>query len=423
MLNGMLNIYKEAGYTSSDVVARLRGILHMRKIGHTGTLDPMAEGVLPVCLGNGTKLASLIEDRDKEYRAVMRLGVSTDTQDMTGAVLEEAGEEVLSSITPEKIKEACAGFVGGYDQIPPMYSAIKVNGKKLYELARAGKSVERKPRRIHIYELELERVDMPLVTMRVVCSKGTYIRTLCEDIGRQLGCPAAVKLERVRAAQFLENPGALLEGEPFTLPAALPLRAEQPQHGAVGVCSRGAAGIVAFRAERDDVPVFEDDKESPEHKIRDVACGACLRADDRRAQLRVAAVAFLLPAERQRGISLHGSGALYAPYFMDSRRPQTPCLRPHKGRGVHGDRAAAAAGKAAYVLRGKAFVPVCGRRRVGVYPDAAVGKLYAHDMVSRGLPRYAVAECLDAGRLLLPRDCGGEQGFRAGLREACARAC
>ena len=203
MLNGMLNIYKEAGYTSSDVVARLRGILHMRKIGHTGTLDPMAEGVLPVCLGNGTKLASLIEDRDKEYRAVMRLGVSTDTQDMTGAVLEEAGEEVLSAITPEKIKEACAGFVGGYDQIPPMYSAIKVNGKKLYELARAGKSVERKPRRIHIYELELERVDMPLVTMRVVCSKGTYIRTLCEDIGRQLGCPAAMdSLLRTRVGQF-----------------------------------------------------------------------------------------------------------------------------------------------------------------------------------------------------------------------------
>ncbi|MGX8686861.1 MAG: tRNA pseudouridine(55) synthase TruB, partial [bacterium] len=188
MLNGMLNIYKEAGYTSSDVVAKLRGILHMRKIGHTGTLDPMAEGVLPVCLGNGTKLASVIEDRDKEYRAVMRLGIATDTQDMTGKVLEEAGEEHLSSITPDMIREACVSFIGDYDQIPPMYSAIKLQGKKLYELARAGKTVERKARRVRILDLEVEKIEMPLVTFRVVCSKGTYIRTLCEDAGKKLGC-------------------------------------------------------------------------------------------------------------------------------------------------------------------------------------------------------------------------------------------
>ena len=203
MLNGMLNIYKEAGYTSSDVVAKLRGILHMRKIGHTGTLDPMAEGVLPVCLGNGTKLASMIEDRDKEYRAVMRLGVSTDTQDMTGQVLEEAPPELLFSITEERIREACASFIGDYDQIPPMYSALKVNGKKLYELARAGRTVERKARRVRICELEVEEIVMPLVKMRVVCSKGTYIRTLCEDIGMKLGCPAAMdSLLRTRVGQF-----------------------------------------------------------------------------------------------------------------------------------------------------------------------------------------------------------------------------
>ena len=215
MLNGMLNVYKEAGYTSSDVVAKLRGILHMRKIGHTGTLDPMAEGVLPVCLGNGTKLASLIEDRDKEYRAVMRLGLSTDTQDMTGQVLEEAPPELLSSITEDMIREACASFIGDYDQIPPMYSAIKVQGKKLYELARAGKTVERKARRVKILDLEVEKIDMPLVTLRVVCSKGTYIRTLCEDTGRRLGCPAVMdSLLRTRVGSFcLEDARTLSQVE------------------------------------------------------------------------------------------------------------------------------------------------------------------------------------------------------------------
>ena len=215
MLNGMLNIYKEAGYTSSDVVAKLRGILHMRKIGHTGTLDPMAEGVLPVCLGNGTKLASVIEDRDKEYRAVMRLGISTDTQDMTGKVLEEAEEALLSSITPDMIREACASFIGDYDQIPPMYSAIKLQGKKLYELARAGKTVERKARRVRILDLEVEKIEMPLVTFRVVCSKGTYIRTLCEDAGRKLGCPAAMdSLLRTRVGSFsLEDARTLSQVE------------------------------------------------------------------------------------------------------------------------------------------------------------------------------------------------------------------
>ena len=193
MFHGMMTIYKEAGYTSSDVVARLRGILHMKKIGHTGTLDPDAEGVLPVCLGIGTKLCELIADRDKEYIAVMRLGVTTDTQDMSGEVQEQiSDEEVRLRVTPQKVKETAAEFVGEISQVPPMYSAVKVDGKRLYEYARAGRTVERKARNITIYELEITSVDLPLVTMRVRCSKGTYIRTLCADIGEKLGCGACV---------------------------------------------------------------------------------------------------------------------------------------------------------------------------------------------------------------------------------------
>ena len=142
---GMLVIRKEQGYTSSDVVARLRGILHMRKIGHTGTLDPQAEGVLPVCLGKATKLADLIADRDKEYIAKMRLGVATDTQDMTGSVLREiSAEEVIRLVTPESIEDAFGQFRGEIEQIPPMYSAVWSGGRRLYELAREGITVERK---------------------------------------------------------------------------------------------------------------------------------------------------------------------------------------------------------------------------------------------------------------------------------------
>lgn len=208
MFHGMMTIYKEAGYTSSDVVARLRGILHMKKIGHTGTLDPDAEGVLPVCLGNGTKLCELIADRDKEYVAVMRLGVTTDTQDMSGEVLTQVSEEeVRQRVTPSLVEEKAAEFVGEISQVPPMYSAVKVNGKRLYEYARQGRTVERKARTITIYELEITKIDLPLVTMRVRCSKGTYIRTLCHDLGQELGTGAAMEhLLRTRVGQFrLEN--------------------------------------------------------------------------------------------------------------------------------------------------------------------------------------------------------------------------
>lgn len=207
MYNGIINVYKEAGFTSHDVVAKLRGICKQKKIGHTGTLDPDAVGVLPVCLGSGTKLCDMLTDWNKEYIAVLQLGVETDTQDMTGQILKVAAASMMDSLDADKITSVIMSFVGEYDQIPPMYSALKVNGKKLYELAREGKEVERKARRVEIEELEILDWKLPCVTMRVVCSKGTYIRTLCHDIGQQLGCGGAMKaLTRSRVGIFgLEN--------------------------------------------------------------------------------------------------------------------------------------------------------------------------------------------------------------------------
>lgn len=203
MHNGIMNVYKEAGFTSHDVVAKLRGICKQKKIGHTGTLDPDAVGVLPVCFGSGTKLCDLLTDWDKEYVATLRLGVSTDTQDLSGRVLLKAEEERLSALTEEEVRENLMFFLGGYEQIPPMYSALKVNGKKLYELARAGREVERRPRRVEIGELEILEMTLPTVRFRVVCSKGTYIRTLCHDIGERLGCGGAMaSLTRSRVGIF-----------------------------------------------------------------------------------------------------------------------------------------------------------------------------------------------------------------------------
>lgn len=199
MFDGVLNIYKEKGYTSHDVVAKLRGILHQKKIGHTGTLDPEAEGVLPVCLGKATRLCDMLTDTTKTYRAVLLLGRETDTQDATGQTV--AWREV--EVTEEAVREAVMSFVGDYDQIPPMYSALKVGGKKLYELARAGKVVERQPRPVVIHEILLEQVCLPRVTMTVHCSKGTYIRTLCHDIGQKLGCGGCMEaLVRTRVERF-----------------------------------------------------------------------------------------------------------------------------------------------------------------------------------------------------------------------------
>ena len=180
-MNGIINVYKERGFTSHDVVAKLRGILHMKKIGHTGTLDPDATGVLPVCIGKATKVCGLLTDKDKTYRAVVKLGVTTNTEDMTGEIL--AKHPV--SVTKEQIEMAVSKFAGEIEQIPPMYSAIKINGKKLYELARQGKEVERKARKVTIYEIKVLSIDFSEneFTMEVSCSKGTYIRTLCKDIG------------------------------------------------------------------------------------------------------------------------------------------------------------------------------------------------------------------------------------------------
>lgn len=208
MIHGVINVYKEKGFTSHDVVAKLRGILKQKKIGHTGTLDPDAVGVLPVCLGNATRLCDMLTDRNKEYIAELLLGVVTDTQDMTGNVQKRS--EV--HLEWEQIRKVIESFQGISEQIPPMYSAIKVNGRKLYELAREGKEIERKPRTIQIMEIEIQEISLPLIRMRVVCSKGTYIRTLCHDIGERLGCGGAMKsLVRSRVGEFLLKDALTLE--------------------------------------------------------------------------------------------------------------------------------------------------------------------------------------------------------------------
>lgn len=200
MYDGMINVYKEKGFTSHDVVAKMRGILGQKKVGHTGTLDPAAEGVLPICAGKGTRLCDMLTDTDKTYRATLLLGVETDTEDMTGTVLKTADP---SGLTEEQVREAILSFMGEYSQVPPMYSALKVNGKKLYELAREGQVVERKARQVRIHEIVIESICLPEAVIRVTCSKGTYIRTLCKDIGERLGVGGCMKeLLRTRAGCF-----------------------------------------------------------------------------------------------------------------------------------------------------------------------------------------------------------------------------
>lgn len=183
-MNGVINVYKELGMTSHDVVAKARRILRTKKVGHTGTLDPEAEGVLPICIGKATKLASLITENIKGYETVCRFGKTTTTGDHTGEILDTFKFEYEE----DAIKKAVESFRGTINQVPPMYSALKVNGKKLYEYAREGITIERQPRQIHIHELEiLEFLPPDAVRLRIVCSKGTYIRALCEDIGTALG--------------------------------------------------------------------------------------------------------------------------------------------------------------------------------------------------------------------------------------------
>ena len=209
MYNGIINVYKESGFTSHDVVAKLRGILHQKKIGHTGTLDPEATGVLPVCLGNATRLCDMITDKSKEYRAVLLLGISTDTEDATGKILSRKAVNV----TAKDIEKTINSFVGKYNQVPPMYSALKVNGQKLCDLARKGVEIERKPREVFIYDIIIEKIDIPEVTMTVKCSKGTYIRSLCRDIGEKLNTGGIMKsLVRTKTGIFnIENAVRLSE--------------------------------------------------------------------------------------------------------------------------------------------------------------------------------------------------------------------
>jgi len=198
-MNGIVIVDKPAGWTSNDVVSKLKGVLHTRRIGHGGTLDPMATGVLPVFVGRATRGVEFFEHAEKIYETVLRLGITTDTEDITGTVLMQ--QDVF--VTGSMLEDALSRFRGDILQVPPMYSALKVNGQKLYDLARKGKEVERQPRPITIHELTLLGMEADGIRLRVRCSKGTYIRTLCKDIGAALGCGGCMAaLRRVQAGEY-----------------------------------------------------------------------------------------------------------------------------------------------------------------------------------------------------------------------------
>ena len=198
-MNGIVIVDKPQGWTSQDVTARLRRVFSTRRIGHGGTLDPMATGVLPVFVGRGTRGVEFFEHAEKTYETLLRLGITTDTEDITGTVLTERE----AAVTASQVEEALEQFRGDILQVPPMYSALKVNGQKLYDLARKGKEVERQPRPITIHELTLLGMEAEGIRLRVRCSKGTYIRTLCKDIGQALGCGGCMaELRRVSAGEY-----------------------------------------------------------------------------------------------------------------------------------------------------------------------------------------------------------------------------
>ncbi len=207
-MNGIVIVDKPAVWTSQDVVSKLRGVFKTRRIGHGGTLDPMATGVLPVFVGRATRAVEFFEHAEKTYIATLRLGICTDTEDITGTVLEEKAV----SVTAEELEEALSKFRGEISQVPPMYSAIKVNGQKLYELARKGREVERQSRPVTIYQLECQGFSGTEATLLVHCSKGTYIRTLCKDIGEALGCGGCMaSLRRISAGAYQETDAVSLE--------------------------------------------------------------------------------------------------------------------------------------------------------------------------------------------------------------------
>lgn len=218
-IEGVLGIWKPSGWTSHDVVARARRLLGVRRIGHTGTLDPAVTGVLPICIGRATRLVEYLQEMPKTYEATMRFGLATDTEDLTGAVTAEAD---ASHLTEEQMREAVQAFVGEIWQVPPMVSAVKVDGKRLYELARQGVTVERKPRRVTVHETKVLSVQagcpQPEIRFTVRCSKGTYIRTLCSDIGRSLGVPAVMaSLVRTESAGLSREDCVTLEEIPALL--------------------------------------------------------------------------------------------------------------------------------------------------------------------------------------------------------------
>lgn len=201
-MNGIVVIDKPKGVTSHDVVGMMRKRFGTRRVGHTGTLDPMATGVLPVCIGNATRAADMLIESDKRYTAEFILGKTTDTLDIEGTVTGETDV----TVTEDEVRRAVLQFMGEISQIPPMYSAIKKDGKKLYELAREGKEIEREARNITVYSIDILRIDLPTVEIDVKCSKGTYIRTLCDDIGKALGCGATMTaLRRTATAGFTED--------------------------------------------------------------------------------------------------------------------------------------------------------------------------------------------------------------------------
>ena len=203
MINGVINVYKEPGFTSHDVVAKLRGILKQKKIGHMGTLDPNAMGVLPVCLGKATKLCDILSEKDKTYNATLLLGLDTDTQDTSGEVISKADTDSIMELSEDKVFETIKSYIGDYDQIPPMFSAIKIGGEKLYNLARRGEVIERPARHCRIIDITVTKMELPRVDLHVTCSKVTYIRTLCHDIGKDLGVGGCMeKLVRTKVERF-----------------------------------------------------------------------------------------------------------------------------------------------------------------------------------------------------------------------------
>ncbi len=246
-MDGIVNVNKPLGITSHDVVYRLRKILNIKKIGHTGTLDPEASGVLPMCVGKGTKLAEYLTASDKQYLAILKLGAFTDTQDATGEVLETF--EV--NVSQKQICDAVKRFIGEIQQIPPMFSAIKIDGKKLYELAREGKTVEREARTITIHNIEIKKIDLDnnTIEMLVDCSKGTYIRTLCNDIGAALGCGGHMwALCRTKSGRFdidkaftLEQIEEMVTKEDFSF--LTPVGEALPEHDRITLAERNSQRV------------------------------------------------------------------------------------------------------------------------------------------------------------------------------------